>query len=212
MLLSEQQKTCFLCTPAADLLYANTADAIALCGLGPLIPGYSVVATKAHTASVADAISDAPSFLSFAERIRESLATKYGNCLVTEHGRIPVCFDPSGTSDPHCYHAHFLLFPGVPDVVQAARPYFAVVERAPSLRLALEQTAEAKDYFLISPSATEAYVMTRPGRIIRQFARVLVADAIGDSRRANWRKFPERESCANTAKILRELLTGGTAA
>jgi len=207
-----EDQPCFLCAPAADLIYASSEDAFALCGLGPIVPGYSLVATKQHTASAADAIADATGLLPFAEQIREFLANKFGTCLITEHGRVPVCFDPSGTSDPHCYHSHFLLFPGVPDVFQAAKSHFAEVRSATSLAGALELAAESKDYFLMSPSRTEAHVMSRPGRIIRQFARVLVADAIGYPQRANWRRFPDRESCVAAAKSLRNLHSGGSAA
>src|SRR5689334_15782005 len=111
-----EDQPCFLCAPAADLMYASNGRAFALCGLGPIVPGYSLVATKQHTASAADAVADSTELPKFAEQIRGLLASRYGNCLITEHGRVPVCFDPSGTSDPHCYHAHFLLFPGVPEI------------------------------------------------------------------------------------------------
>jgi hypothetical protein len=207
-----EDKACFLCAPEADLIYASNTSAFALCGLGPIVPGYSLVATTRHTASAADAIAESSELPEFAEQIREILASRHGNCFVTEHGRVPVCFDPSGTSDPHCYHAHFLLFPGVPDIVKAAKPYFAQIREANALKGALELAQQEKEYFLISPSPTEAYIMSRPGRLIRQFARVLVADATGNRDLANWRKYPNRESCVSTAKSLRDLLSGGSAA
>jgi|GEM_PF-6070983 len=212
MSATEDGKDCFLCTPDLDLIFSRAADSFALCGLGPLVQGYSVVATSSHTASAADAIAAAPQFVDFAESLRNVLSKEYGSCLLTEHGRLPVCTDPSGTSDPHCYHAHFLLFPGAPDVSQTARSHFRLVHSAPSLKSALKVAAKSKDYFLISPKPEEAYVMTRPGRIIRQFARVLVADALGIPTHANWRRFPDRESCAKTAAYLRALCNGGRAA
>ena len=205
-------QSCFLCATAPDLVYASTESAFALCGLGPLVPGYTLVATKEHTASAADAIAHTPEFLDFTEQIRAFLSSQYGSCLISEHGRVPACIDPSGTSDPHCYHAHFLLFPGGPNVVGEARSYFAHVQETTTLGRALELATEAKDYFLISPTATEAHLMTRPGRIIRQFARVLVADAIGESRRANWRNFPERELCVQTSQDLRNRFAERSAA
>jgi len=210
--LGEDKKSCFLCAPDADLIYAQTADWFALCGLGPLLPGYSLVTTRQHIPSAADAINVVTGFVNFAEQVRRALAEQYGNCVLTEHGRVPVCFDPSGTSDPHCYHAHFLLFPGAPDVSQAARRYFAVVQSFSDLQDALEGAAPHKDYFLVSPNSKEVHVMARPGRIIRQFARMLVADAIGEGKRANWRKFPERDRCVTSASGLRKLFDRGTAA
>src|SRR5665213_1668636 len=45
------ETTCFLCHPSPDLVYAENEDGVALCGLGPLVEGYSVVGTKLHMAS-----------------------------------------------------------------------------------------------------------------------------------------------------------------
>lgn len=50
-LVMETKTGCFLCEVPQDLMYAESETAIALCGLGPLVPGYTVVGTKAHVAS-----------------------------------------------------------------------------------------------------------------------------------------------------------------
>jgi hypothetical protein len=197
---------CFLCNPDADLVYQSDCTSLALCGLGPIVKGYSVVATRRHIRSAADAAaSEAPDFLPFLSEIRSKLAGLYGQCLVTEHGRLPVCVDVSGTSDPHCYHAHFLIFPGAPPVETTARSYFRKAESASSLEEALEIARSHEEYFLLSPDPHRFIIMTRPGRLIRQFARLLVAESLGSPELANWRHHSLREDAALNASELRGL-------
>src|SRR5205809_1699813 len=196
----EPYEACFLCSPDRDLVYTSDLTSLALCGLGPIVKGYSVVATQRHIRSAADAAAgEAPDFLPFVSEVRDRLESSYGSCLVTEHGRLPVCVDVSGTTDPHCYHAHFLIFPGAPDIEGVARSYFAHVEEASSLEAALGLARSHDEYFLISPDDSHFAVMTRPGKIIRQFARLLVADSLGFSELANWRLHSLRDEAASTA-------------
>jgi hypothetical protein len=200
-----------LCSPDPELVYAEVAEAFALAGLGPITEGYSVVATRQHIASAADAIQVTSGLVEFAESVRSELAKRAGSCLLTEHGRLPVCVDISGTSDSHCYHAHFLLFPGAPDITPLAASYFRTAEQSNGVQSALELAAPYSDYLLVSPNAHSATVMTRPGRIIRQFARVLVADSLGRANQANWRKHPNKESAIETAASLRKVFRIGHA-
>src|ERR1017187_10505376 len=169
---------CFLCRPGKHLVYAQDENCVALCGLGPIVPGYSIIGTKAHVASAADAIESIPTLMTFAENVRFALTTKFGTCLMTEHGRVPVCTDAFGNSDPHCYHAHFLLFPGVPDLSNIAAPYFAAAQDALCMKDALKIGLALKEYFLLSPNSGSFYIMSRPTRLVRQFARLLVADSV----------------------------------
>ena len=196
---------CFLCTPPTDLIYCQSEIGFALSGLGPLVPGYSVVATRAHVASVADAIVSSSSFIKLIEDIRAELSIQFGNCIVTEHGRLPVCDDVSGTTDSHCYHAHVLIFPNVAVSTESVRSYFASWEEASNIVDATTLARNHKEYFLFSPDPTHFVVFTRPGKLIRQFARWLVADALGDPSLANWRQKPSRESAVVSAKELRAL-------
>jgi hypothetical protein len=197
---------CFLCSPEVDLMYWSDRTSLALCGLGPVVKGYSVVAPRLHIRSAADAAAgEAFEFLAFASDVRARLSKLYGQCLLTEHGRLPVCVDVSGTTDPHCYHAHFLMFPGAPTLEDRACSYFARVKYASSLVEALEIAQVEKEYFLFSPNPQRFVIMTRPGRLIRQFARLLVAEALGRPELANWRRYPLREEVASTAAELRSL-------
>jgi hypothetical protein len=110
-------------------------------------------------------------------------------------------------SDPHCFHAHFLLFPGAPDLETTARSYFARAAYASSFEEALKMARVHPEYFLFSPDPSRFVILTRPGRLIRQFARLLVAEALGNPERANWRRFPLREEAVSTAAELRQFVT-----
>jgi hypothetical protein len=200
---------CFLCRPESSLIYDRGGFGFALCGLGPLVAGYSVIGTTNHVPSAADLGADeAPEFLQFVQRVRENLIQRYGSCMMTEHGRLPVCVDVSGSTDPHCYHAHFLLFPGVQSLETKARGYFASAETVTSLEQALVAARFHQEYFLFSPSPQRFLVMTRPGKLMRQFARYLVADAMGRPEITNWRKFPALEVALAYAQALRSTSRG----
>ncbi len=203
---TSESTECFLCRPQATLIYDRGGFGFALCGLGPLVDGYSVIGATNHVRSAADLEGDeAGEFLKFVQKVRESLIQRYGSCLMTEHGRLPVCVDVSGSTDPHCYHAHFLLFPGVPSLEAKAREYFAGAETATTLEEALAAARSHEEYFLFSPSPQRFVVMTRPGKLMRQFARYLVADALGRPELANWRKFPALETALGEAQVLRSI-------
>ena len=201
----DSQTDCFLCEPDADLVYSADGHNVALCGLGPLVSGYSVVASRRHIRSCADAAVRNKSLIRFAERIRRMLALQYGSCLLTEHGRMQVCRSTSA-ADAHCYHAHFLLFPGAPPVEVQARSHFATVSTYRTLQDALSAARMEKEYFLFSPKPGQFFIMSRRGRLIRQFARLLVAEAIGLPRTADWARFPNRDQAAATATSLRALI------
>lgn len=203
----QSETRCFLCDVPKDLVFAESTTAFALCGLGPIMPGYSLVATKSHVASAADVTVTDPTFVGFAEAVRSFLGKQYGNCLLTEHGRMPACVGPAGEADPHCFHAHFLLFPAAPEVLPAARQHFSSILTSGSLADALHTAREQAEYLLISPSSDSASILLRPGRLIPQFARMLVAQAIGKPELTNWRKAPSRPDCVQAASFLRNLDT-----
>jgi hypothetical protein len=194
---------CFLCEPDSRLVYRSDEGGVALCGLGPLVPGYTVVGTRTHINSAADATLSVPTFCPFVEDVRARLTSRYGSCVMTEHGRLPLCTDVSGTSETHCYHAHFLLFPGGPAIEAEARGYFKTATESSSLSQALRIAREQKEYVLISDTSSRFVVLTRPGRLIRQFTRVLIAGAVGTPTLANWRARPDLDRAIQDAQELR---------
>jgi diadenosine tetraphosphate (Ap4A) HIT family hydrolase len=197
---------CFLCAPEHELIYLTDQVGLALCGLGPLLEGYSVVATTEHVRSAADnEEKKSAQFVNFATLVRSTLISRFGSCLMTEHGRLPLCINHSGTSEPHCYHAHFLLFPGAKSIEERARSFFRSTQVFDSLKTALESTQNSEEYYLLSPTPTRFLIMTRPGRMMRQFSRFLVAESLGQPELANWRRHANRNDAVSTARNLKAL-------
>jgi diadenosine tetraphosphate (Ap4A) HIT family hydrolase len=193
---------CFLCDPPSDLVFRETEHFIALAGLGPVVDGYCVVAAKAHTRSMADI----PRSLklqrsSFVNSLRQELTAKFGSCLITEHGRMAVC--SSGEHDHHCFHAHFLFFPGAPDIAQNAASYFLTVRDFDNLEEALQAGSQLDEYLLVSPSMDQYSIFATPLHAPRQLARLLVAFRIGNLELADWKLHPNRETSVRIANTLR---------
>src|SRR6266571_3809628 len=143
----DDQHSCFLCEPARKLVFFESPAFFALAGLGPVTDGYSVFATKEHVKSMADL----PGLLrsqrdALVESVRGRLANRYSGCLITEHGRMAVCTEDSHDHDPHCYHAHFLIFPGAQDVSSAARSYFSKMQSFRELGSAMSHAANQGEY------------------------------------------------------------------
>lgn len=199
---------CFLCAPPAHLTYWQNHQGSAISGLGPIVPGYSVVGAVPHVRSAADAAAGgAPEFLTFAEQVRLRLVRQYGSCLMTEHGRMPVCVE-TVAAERHCYHAHFLLFPGAPGVLDAAAAYFEQSRCASTLLEALRAAHSFGEYFLLSPDPATFVVFGNQKTLPRQFARVLVAASVGKIDEASWQRFPKEEEAAATAAHLRNMFGG----
>ena len=207
--LNEPQRAgnCFLCSPDEALVYARTEAGTALCGLGPIVKDYSVVGTSLHVRSAADALtSGIDVFLSFAEEIRAFLIARHGSCLLTEHGRVPVCAGLSGAHESHCFHAHFLFFPSSPDVMDEVAKQCQLLSTSNSLTDALVLASDLPDYFLISPNPHDYRVFRSLGRLPRQFARHMVASELGFPELADWRLHASYSNAKRTAAVLRESL------
>jgi hypothetical protein len=193
---------CFLCGPDQSLVYAGLTSTVALCGLGPIVDGYTVLATRGHLRSCADAVLVNDELSGFTQDVRLALIGRYGSCVMTEHGRLPVCARPTGAEE-HCFHAHFLLFPAVQSIVDSSRVHFEESTTTSTLMDALEIARERPEYFLVSPTPHEFVVMCRPRNVMRQFARYMVAEAIGKPERADWVQYPERARAERDAAELR---------
>jgi len=101
-----------------------------------------------------------------------------------------VCTEDSHDHDPHCYHAHFLIFPGAQDVSSAARSYFSKMQSFRELGSAMSHAANQGEYVLISPAPDCFNIFSGPLNIPRQFARFLVAHKAGSLHLADWRNNP----------------------
>jgi diadenosine tetraphosphate (Ap4A) HIT family hydrolase len=193
---------CFLCEPSTELVFLESQNFYALAGLGPVVDGYSVIAAKAHSMSMADippALSaDRDAFLA---DVRTRLVGQYGSCLITEHGRMAVC--AAGEHDHHCFHAHFLAFPGTEDVSDLASSYFANSAEFSTLEAAFAEAVLHPEYLLISPNPNRFYILSTPLNAPRQLARHLVSWKSGNPHLADWKTWPQRERAILIAQTLR---------
>jgi hypothetical protein len=197
--------TCFLCRPDPRLVFRQGAAGLALAGLGPISPGYSVVGTTQHVHSLADlAAPKLRDFLYFAEEIRETLTARYGSCLLAEHGNSPLCeFDSS--RDKHCFHPHFLLFPGAQDVAGLIEQEAGRLQQFNTLAGAVAAGAGRREYLLVSSSPTQFSVLVPDRMLPSQFARALVAGQSGCPELVSWRNTPNYARALENAAANRVL-------
>ena len=198
---------CFLCFPDQSLVFDSGKDGLALSGLGPLVDGYSVVATLQHADSLADLETTiVRRYLDYTEYLRKAFASQYGTCLVAEHGNSPLCyFDWS--RDKHCFHPHFLLFPGVPDVTREARKRISNEQSFPSLWQAISASKGEQEYLLLSPSPNKVTIFYPDSMLPSQFSRTLVGAALGKLHLASWQKHPNKSDAQSNAISSKILLT-----
>jgi hypothetical protein len=202
---------CFLCNPDSELVSWQERDFFVLAGLGPVVDGFCLMGTDVHVASMADVDRAGEAARdSTLTAIRAVLSARFGKCLVTEHGRVPVCRDDGNQHSAHCFHAHFLLFPGAADISLAAQSYYGERRAFGSTREALGYAGSAENYLYISPSDREHIVLTHPLNAPRQLARTLVALASGQGNLADWQMTPDRRRTVAIARELRELLGRST--
>jgi len=84
-------------------------------GLGPIGEGYSLIAAREHVPSMFDLDSGSREELeTFTKLVRATLRPHYSSSVVTEHGRVAPCVSRIlRAHEPHCLHAHRLVFPGI---------------------------------------------------------------------------------------------------
>ena len=189
------------------LVFDRKQYGFGMAGLGPIVRGYSIVASPHHAQSLAEiSATDLIGYLAYATEIRENLTAYYGNCLLTEHGNTPLC-QVDDAKSIHCFHPHFLLFPNAPDIVPAAIDYFGSCKRFTNLTEAINATQDAEQYILISPNKTDYYLFLPTSGFPRQFIRMLVAEAIGKPHLASWRDHPNLDEAVTNSDQNRLILS-----
>lgn len=205
-LVESQRTDCFLCHPAEQLVCHVGENLYTMAGLGPLVDGYAIIAAKMHSS---DNGEDDPllfeSLAQYSESVQSILAAEFGTCILTEHGKMPLCI-PCDQAGSHCFHKHFLLFPGAPDPQAEFCDYLdSEGKRFESLLEALRFAAELPSYLLVSSRAGEYYVFTSQ-HLPQQFARGIIADLLNQPGLASWRAYPNGTLALQNAVFLRQLL------
>jgi hypothetical protein len=163
-------------------------------GLGPIMEGYSIIASRGHIPSYFDLPEDwIDDYVDFRETVLKQLAQSFQPAILTEHGRVPACdFYDQHPHQAHCYHAHQLVFPAEVDLEPRLRNAFKYdISKFTSFNEAHAAMKETEEEYLYYEGADrQPVVIPTPQRHIRQFFRLLVADAVGHPERTGWREEP----------------------
>lgn len=186
---------CFLCQPDERLVYLRTEHFFAMLGHGPLGRGYSLIATSDHVPSMFDLESDdAHQLVGFTEQVQATLHPLYGGALVTEHGRVAACIaEATRQYEPHCLHAHRLVFPGQPQLDLSAELPGHEVLGFYSFTRAWQEFEWPGQYLYAENADGACQVAVAPRRLPRQFFRTAVAMRRDEPEFANWQLHPRLE-------------------
>lgn len=160
-------------------------------GHGPIVAGYSIIATVGHEPSMMDLDGAVARRLEdFTETVREQLRNPFGPAVITEHGRVAPCVaTPTQAYEPHCLHAHRLVFPGLPDLdVETLAAGFKWRRYASFADLRDAADRPLGQYLACQPATGEAIVADVSGPLPRQFFRTLAAITAGHPELADWRR------------------------
>lgn len=194
---------CFLCEPDSSLIYHEDDTFFAMLGHGPIIEGYSLIATKAHIPSMLDIDERAAEkIVLFAQQVRQRLRPYYGEVLLTEHGRVAPCeVDERSeckanclhTREAHCYHAHRLVFPLHIDLDEALNKYGLALKHYSSFIECYQKFTPKNEYLYWEKPDGTCTICSAPRQLVRQFFRREIAETINNPDLASWRKFPRLE-------------------
>jgi len=198
---------CFLCNPEPQWTWHASANFRAVLGLGPVVPGYTLIAAREHLPSMLDLDADlADELREFTTEVRNELEGHWGPTVVGEHGRVAPCIASAARRhEPHCLHAHRLVFPGHTKLdLRSSLPNVRV--------LAYESSVEAEgcswsgQYLYVEDANRRCQVGLVQGPLPRQFLRAVVARARGQAELADWRRSPRPHELDAARRLLRSPL------
>lgn len=197
-----EEQGCFLCRPDPALIYLVDEPFFAMLGVGPIGEGYSLIATKSHEQSMFDLTpDDAEQLTRFTADVRDRLRPLYGECALGEHGRVALCVGQAAVEhEPHCMHAHRLVFPGLNYLPLAAVTPGATVEPYGSFSEAYRSFKPSGQYLYAESADGSCEVAEMPRPVPRQQLRRLAANLRGEPPcNSDWVKHPKPE-LVNDAK------------
>lgn len=185
-------------------MYERTDSFYAMLGHGPLGEGYSLIATVEHvTTSMLDVEpTDLANLSAFAEHVRDRLS-RYGAVVATEHGRTAACVSKlTQRYEPHCLHAHRLLFPGLDHIdVSRAGVNLEFVEYH-DFETCFRDFDWPGQYLYAENPDGRCRIACAPTRLPRQFFRSVIARQRNEVGRADWQTYPALDIVAAAQRSL----------
>lgn len=172
-------------------MYDQSDAFYAMLGLGPIVEGYSLMATVAHAPSMLDlSETDVDKLAAFTDQIRQSLAPHYGESIITEHGRVAPCVDRDRDGQQaHCFHAHRLVFPVSADLTESITNYGLETSEYANFKACWRDFSWKGEYLYYERADGTCVVATAPMRTVRQFFRHKVAESVGHPELADWKEY-----------------------
>lgn len=188
---SNESSTCFLCNPEPEYTWASSEHFRAVLGIGPVGEGFTLIAAREHAASMLDLGQEAAEDLvAFTDLVRARLEALYGSTVVAEHGRVAPCVEPGVRQhEPHCLHAHRLLFTGASRIDLATAAPKMEIRRFADFETARDYYEDQGQYLYVEDEAG-VQVGRIDGPLPRQFLRAIVALEQGRPHLADWRSRP----------------------
>ena len=173
-------------------------------GLGPVVEGYSLLATTSHTKSMLDlSEADVEELINFTQLTRNLLSTHYGDSIITEHGRVAPCVDSNRDGQqPHCFHSHRLIFPTSADLTEAMNHYCLEVHEYSNFRDGWRQFSWTGEYLYFERVDGSCLIAAAPMRTVRQFFRHKVAELMGHPELGNWTEYPQLKVVDSARRLL----------
>jgi hypothetical protein len=204
--MPENEGECFLCRPDANLIYLSDGGFRAMLGIGPIVEGYTVLSSVNHIRSMFDLPSgQIEQFLHFRLKVIKLLKEIYGTVIITEHGRVPNCDFYDLKREPHCYHAHQLLFPVQIDLKpELYNAFKEKVIRYDGFAEAQKSCFSAGEYAYYEDANGKSYV-AQDAKYPRQYFRMIVAEKIGHLERVDWHNWQGWELIDNARTKLKDM-------
>jgi hypothetical protein len=205
--MHEVDNDCFLCKPDDKLVFLRGNNFQAMLGIGPIVEGYTVLSTMDHVRSMFDLTSNRiEEYLNFRRRVINKLLSLYGAVIITEHGRVPNCDFYDLKREPHCYHAHQLLFPVDIDLKDDMYEAFnGKVSNYESFIQAYSSCHSINEYAYFEYTDGACYV-AQDAQYPRQYFRMLVAEKINHPERIDWRNWQGWDLIADAKSKLKDVM------
>jgi hypothetical protein len=154
--------------------------------------GFTLIAARQHVPSMLDLDADAAEDLGhFAAEVRSRLERLYGPTSIAEHGRVAPCISPATRlHEPHCFHAHWLVFPGHAKIDLARVAPGLRISRYPDFAAACSEYDDPGQYLYVEDAQGHSELGRVDGPLPRQFLRAVVAKDQGRPHLADWRAHP----------------------